>query len=95
MALLDHEFEAFEGSSGMACTKMVTDSDGFGTDCGRPASQHPKMVCRGCKGEAIGEVDRDPYDVVSGSPIIYPVKYCLSCYNLRVIGALNYVLKAH
>lgn len=30
-----HAFEAFEGSSGMACTAMVL-RDGYGTDCGLP-----------------------------------------------------------
>lgn len=38
--LVDHEFEAFDGATGRACTKMVEDADGFGTDCGRPPEEH-------------------------------------------------------
>jgi hypothetical protein len=34
---IPHEFESAEGSSGMVCTALVADRDGFGTDCGMPA----------------------------------------------------------
>lgn len=44
--------------------------------------------CRNCDRDAVGELARDPYDVVSNSPIIQPVEYCLQCYNERVIAAI-------
>lgn len=37
---IPHEFEAFDGATGFACTKMVEDTEGYGTDCGAPASDH-------------------------------------------------------
>ena len=48
--------------------------------------------CEGCGVlPAIGTLDEDPYDVISGSPITRPVAYCLRCYNLRVIAAIRVV----
>lgn len=36
----DHPFEAGPGSTGAACTAMVTDKDGFGKDCGQSPGKH-------------------------------------------------------
>lgn len=36
----DHAFEAGPGSTGAACTAMVTDKDGFGKDCGQSPGKH-------------------------------------------------------
>ena len=50
------------------------------------------FMCRGYQCTDIGfEIDEDPYDVISGSPITYPVMYCLRHYNERVIGALKWI----
>ena len=35
-----HEFEALRDPSNMACTRLVTDADGYGTPCGLPG-HHP------------------------------------------------------
>lgn len=40
MDIIGHAFEAFDGASGMTCTKLVTDGLGFGDQCGQPASKH-------------------------------------------------------
>lgn len=49
-------------------------------------------VCREYKcttEEPVFKFDRDPYDVVTNSPIIQPVTYCMNHYNERIIAALN------
>ena len=41
--LTDHEFEAFDGATGRACTRMV-ERDGYGEDCGLPPASHPRVL---------------------------------------------------
>jgi len=41
-----HEYEVFEGASGMVCTAMVQDIRGDGDSCGLSAS-HPIHIQRG------------------------------------------------
>ena len=49
--------------------------------------------CRNCF-DTGSFVERDPYDVVSGSPILAPPGYyCLNCYNSRVLAAMAYMIK--
>lgn len=49
--------------------------------------------CRDCAEDAIGWV-ADPYDEISGSPIKHdPVPFCLFHYNMRVLGALHYLMQ--
>ena len=48
--------------------------------------------CRWCRDSGF-LVEKDPYDVVSGSPILAPGYYCLNCYNNRVLAAMAYVVK--
>ena len=54
-----------------------------------PRPEHT-FQCRNCNDIGF-EIDRDPYDVVSGSPIIYPVMYCLKHYNERVLAAMKWI----
>lgn len=48
--------------------------------------------CRNCF-DTGSFVERDPYDVVSGSPILAVGYYCLNCYNNRVLAALSFIIK--
>ena len=54
---------------------------------------NPGGKCRGfgCTNNAIGVVSPDPYDYVSGSPLLIPGNYCLNCYNERVLAALDFI----
>lgn len=36
-------------------------------------------------------ITRDPYDHVSGSPLLIPGNYCLNCYNVRILAALEFI----
>ena len=47
--------------------------------------------CQACGNDAIGTVSYDPYDSVSGSPLVTSHTYCLSCYNLRVLAVLEFI----
>ena len=49
--------------------------------------------CRGigCNNAPIGVVSRDPYDHVSGSPLVTPGTYCLNCYNECILAALEFI----
>ena len=55
--------------------------------------QSSPLKCRGfkCDNDAIGSVTRDPYDHVSGSPLLIPGNYCLNCYNVRILAALEFI----
>ena len=38
-------------------------------------------------------ITEDPYDAVSGSPIMQPTWYCIDHYNERVIAAIKFAAK--
>lgn len=52
-----------------------------------------KIKCRGCGSKEAFKIKRDPYDVLTSSPIIQSVDYCLSCYNERVIATIKSSIK--
>lgn len=56
-------------------------------------SANPGDKCEGlgCNNDAIGVVDRDPYDHVSWSPLTASRTYCLNCYNERLLAALAFI----
>ena len=45
-----------------------------------------------CGNPADGIIKEDPYDLVSESPILQPVAYCLGCYSERVNAALKWLM---
>ena len=61
---------------------------------GAPANASTLVIkCQGfaCINDAIGSVNRDPYDHVSWSPLLTSRAYCLNCYNERVLAAFDFI----
>ena len=61
---------------------------------GAPANASTLVIkCQGfaCINDAIGSVNRDPYDHVSWSPHLTSRAYCLNCYNERVLAAFDFI----
>jgi len=79
---------------GMYTNGGATDRSWLTTELIGEAMPRPENTfkCRNCNDIGF-EIDEDPYDVVSGSPIVYPVQYCLKHYNERVLAAFKWIGK--